>query len=333
MADERKQTTPETEVDLDQIFADGMQVFQGELDEAARGNASPETEAIDPGAGPAEGEEPISPEHPKAPAEEAGDKERPEGEGPPETPPAPPAHRFKTHEEAEKGYRNLQAEKTRLEEEKADLAARLAAQDRAEQDKAARDKAEADILEFSKKRTIEALKAIDAIEPEDPEHSEKVAQAWAEKDRDIWAFEQGLTKAAGAPAPKEAGSGPETEPGGGEDTIAFIKERLKAAELNPDDPMFWMLAERVPAQDQNGQPMTFEQGLDWAVNQTKAHNAETERRVLERIKAAAAVQTDVHQEKTQPLGRSGAERQTTEEPRKIVTMSDAIDQAMEERRL
>ncbi|MBU2550233.1 MAG: hypothetical protein KKB20_17625 [Proteobacteria bacterium] len=326
MADQ--QTTPET-VDLTKIFENGMQRFQGELDEAALGAAPVEDDGPDDEiSGPAEA---LAEET----EEEPGSSETPPEGDEPSTP------RFKTHEEAEKGYRNIQAEKTRLELENKALKSAQEAAAKAALEAEAKEKETADFLEFTKGRTKQALEEINALDPEDPDHEEKVALAWARMYADTRNF-QYQPPAGAAPGTRSEepapAAGPKPAEGAGEpdpQAMALIKGKLAEAGLDPEDEYFWLLADRgVPTRDPQGNALTFEQSLAWAIETTKTHNQKIEQRIQDRIKAAAGKTGRSHQDQGLPLGRSGARRaRPSGAAVPVKSIGDALDLVQGERRL
>ena len=338
--DEEEQTT----LDLDQVMAEGMEEFQGELDEAAKDITAPAPKPEE--TSPAKEEKKVKETEKLLPATEHPKEEAPAKETPPAKEGEAAAEaRFKTHEEAEKGYRHIQAEKTRLEEElKQEREARAAdkkAREDAEVKQKAFEEAEAGLVDFAADRHEQALTAIEDLDPDDDEYRKNVARIWAEKDRDIRRYERGhgLMEAPGAiPAAAKT----ETPPGTEESTVseqwAYVGTKAKEAgkEAGIDfskDEFFTMVCQSAPTKDEKGTPMTFDEQIDWAITKTKNyHSTLIAGKAAER--EAADLKAREHQERETPMGRSSSEIPLTgKDSGKPVSLDDAIESAREERRL
>lgn len=346
----------ETTLDLDQVMADGMEVFQGEPDEGAAQEDTPITPK--PGAG-------DSPPQTGHPAEDAGrepEKSPPEAK-PTDTPTGEGAEtqtpdvkeagepgktpdetdqkfRFKSHEEAEKGYRHLQAEKTRIEQAKKDLEAKLTAQKDAEARKAKEQEAENKIFDYSTARYQEALKAINDLDPDEEGYQDQVSKIWAAKDRDVWRFERQLLEkpdanGANQPQANEKADESQGEPANTQDQVlAYVDEQAQEAGIDPEDEHFKLVCQQTPSRDESGRDMTLGEQVKWAIDKTLAYHRTLAGQLQERQRKAAAEKTASAQDRNLPLGRSGAVPKSTEgRDAKPVTLDDALSEAMEGRRL
>lgn len=341
MQKQEAQTTPEeVGVDLDLAMKDGLMKFSGELEEAAEAE---ETLPAKP-AGPAEKkneeeEETATPgkgETEKRPGEE---KETP---GQDETEKKP---RFESHEKAEEGFRNLQAKNTKTEQENARLRQELTKQKAAEKLEENRAKLKQGIVEYSQKRTKEALDAIDELDPDTNDYQDEVARIMAEKDGDInlYAIEQGQIM---APQASAAGQDERVEtPAAAADELpadatpeeakVYMEKKVEDAGLDPKDPFFLNASRLVPEKDDGGVPLTFDQQIDLVIDQTKKYHASLIAGYRKRQEKESQKKAETNQELNGPL-----ERQTTpvvtdseEKEPKPVSLSDAISAAQEERRL
>ena len=337
----KKEEEEQTTLDLDQAMVEGMEKFQGELDEAAGDKTMPETKLEETGPAKEEDKEkgpketPQAPEHPK---EEEPVKEVPlakEEKPASETPDA----RFKTHEEAEKGYRHIQAEKTRLEEdlkqERAARAAEKEAREKAAEKQKAFEEAEAGLVDYATERHEQALTEIEELDPEDTAYQKKVARYWAEKDRDIRRYERehGLMDVAVAPA---AAAKTETPSGTGESTVSeqweYVGTKAKEAgiDFNKDE-FFKLVCGTAPTKDGKGTPMTYDEQIDWAITKTKNYHSTL---IASKTTEVVDLKAKEHQQRETPMGKSSSDVPSAgKEAGKPVSLDDAVESAKEERRL
>ncbi|MFW5930448.1 MAG: hypothetical protein ACOCQI_01740 [Desulfosalsimonas sp.] len=151
-------------------------------------------------------------------------------------------YRHKSLEEAERSYSNLLSRTTRAEQENARMREELEKM-RAARQQEEKNQREEEVRrqrdEFINSKYEEATKAVDELDPDDPEYHNKVARIWADAHRSIDAFEpdvssepppaseavrayasggQGDRAAAGLESPSQAGdqgeAGPEPSPSG-----------------------------------------------------------------------------------------------------------------------
>ena len=348
----------ETTLNLSSIMDEGMDVFQGELDK----EAAPKDTAITPKPadeeGPPEGRESddgsqTTDDGSQTTEDGSQTTEDKAGTELKETPKEKKDFRFKDHEAAEIGYRNAQAAMTKAEQEAARLRQTL---QQVEDEKKAREiqeKNDQTLIDFMADEHEKALDAVDELDPDDDGYRKAVARIWATKDAAIKVKERELTAESGkreaesgkgqeGSAEREAGSGRREEEGGkGEAEVPdkdkawdAVKEKATAAKIDPDDDYFIQACALAPAVGPDGQTLTFDEQVQWAVDKTTAYNKKREENFLAKQKAAAKNTADRHQEQNLPLGRSPADKASTvPDKAPVITISSALDSAMEERRL
>lgn len=305
------QPKPQTTPDLEKMLFDGMEFFN-----------LPEPESSGPVNEPAP-----SPEKPAdTPAPEP---EKPEIGEPPETV-DPKDFRFKDHPSAEKGYRHIQQEKTRLEQELVRYrkeAETRAAQEKADEEKKRKEQAD----EYAVSRREESLRQIEDLDPDDPEHTKKVARIMTEVERDIRRKEQEIFTVATPPGTPSGEKPPQEskpdnaqateEPPAPAEILEYIDGKVKATGLDPTDPDWIVCSSRAPQTGEDGRPLTLDQQIEWAIEETK--------------KQLAARRAKILQEAEMPLGRTGtgyrpSPAASADRP---LSLSDALDRAAESRRI
>jgi len=278
MTAEDKQTTP----DLDKIMVEGLEVF--DMDPNQHPGSGPDVEPT--AAQPAPGIET------KKQKEESAKKPEELSEDPDKD------HRFKTHEEAEKAYKTQQAHVTKIEDEKKDLGRKVEqleervsgfeAQDQSEKERQALEAADQEILEFSKKRHEEVMAAIEELDPEDAEHSKKVAELWAGLNADIRKFERDtVQKIEAGEAAAPAGEVADHKSGGGQpvkkeiesaaadagqvgtEDVQYVHARVTRSGRDPQSPIFQRAAILSPEAGESGAELTLDEQIDWALNKEK----------------------------------------------------------------
>lgn len=240
------------------------------------------------------------------------------------------SYRFKTHSEAEKGYKNLQSEHTRIAQENAELKRSLEAREREKTEAAAREQAETEFRTYAADQRLAMLDEIDALNPDDPEYKKQVAAIQAKTDLAIFTARQNAPlSAAQAKPPVKPGAAPATEPGAAtaatpqaaapaadkDAVVAYTREKITAPDIGlaADDPLFWTFALRAPKEDDSGNTLTLDDQISWAVEQTKNYHASIRTGAdpqQAQQKAEAAARERAARE--QPLGRSGAARPPAE---------------------
>ncbi|MFH1952575.1 MAG: hypothetical protein ABIL06_13260 [Pseudomonadota bacterium] len=308
------EATEETTFDLDVIMKEGMDRFNEKLKVAAEDD--PITLSKDPKEDPLEKTK--GAELTKHTEQELEVKKEPESKK---------QLRFKSHDDAEKGYRHLQSEKTRVEEKNKELQSRLKVIKEAESRTKAEQEVDTKYLDYSATRHKSALKSIDDLDPDDDAYTDKVARIWAEKDKDVRAFDR-----ANKYEPVEETSTVVDQEEATRQALDIVKSKAEESGLNPEDQYFKMICERTPTTDDSGRQMSFDDQVKWAITQTKNYHAEQHERFQEQIKAEADKKNKEFAAREQPMGRSGGAKTTLSAP-VIVSLNDALESAMEFRRL
>lgn len=239
--------------------------------------------------------------------------------------------RFKTHDEAEEGYKSQQGHITKIEQENAKLKEDAKARDDAEKAEKERKTREAAIYEYSIGRNEEALKEIGDLDPEDEDHQKKVAEIWARATGDTRQFEPEIESITpsdddgksipasadnGNTSPADAGNGAGTD----SDIIKYVDDTAVAAGIDPGDLTFQHYAGIAPVSDQDGKAMTLKDQVQWAIEETKKHEATKRTKILSEAEI--------------PLSRSGIGRVSGgKEETKPVSMDAALSEIEEDRRL
>lgn len=318
---------------------------------------------VAPGPGESKEAEPATPAHDTTDHPGEADRKKAEveslnaeGEKPPQGSEKP---RFKDHAAAEDGYRNLQAAKTRAEQEAAELRKKLAEQEAVlRTEKASKETAQKQeqidkaIEDYTAERNEKALEAIESLDPDDPEHRKKVARIWASFHADVRKFSTAPVDKEGKPieAPVTAGEQKETPPAAEKqaaDTDAaadanarsartspsdderraeirgYIDSRARSAGINPDDDELWIgVSLTTPQVDTDGKRMSLDQQIEWTI---KRYN---ERK--------AAIQSRARQAAALPLGEGGSPPREQPGGGNIagpISLGDAVARANERRRL
>ena len=232
-------------------------------------------------------------------------------------PPAKP-FRHKTHEEAERSYANLMSRTTRAEQDNARLRKQLeeieAAKEKARRDEQIRTQKD----EFIANKYEEANRAVENLDPDDPEYHSQTAKIWAGVHRAIETFEptieedqprrggaEGLPRASeyiqdnnrGEPTGPEGVSppdGPDAAPSdtegesvGEQLTVEQIYQKIdtvlseKKPGFDREDPAFISFCSRAPDKDASGRLLSLDEQIDYAVQATKAHYDKIRRDLLQ----------------------------------------------------
>ncbi len=242
--------------------------------------------------------------------------------------------RFTTHEEAERGYRELQAKSTRDQQELARLKKEKAEREAAEVAARHKEKADAATLEFSKKRHAEILGQISALDEEDPDYDTKVAGLWAEVNFDVTQYAQNPEieeEVGGTPLVSGDANPPEDtrpeEPGGGhEDVLLLIDRAVQAAEFDDGQrQMFMGYASQAPDKDDQGVALNIDQQVAWAVKQTQNYYSGLKAKIEQEVKAQLG----------QPMGRggTGVTPRSKADDAKPLTLDGALEAAEQARTL
>jgi hypothetical protein len=353
------QKKDEVGLDLDQVMLDaarerGMEKLQGELEEAATGDEPAASESAE-----SKAEETVSPKSEEEKKEETAQKtETSEGEPgtqePKETKPEEKKYLFKTLDEFEKHYKNLQRTLQKKDDE---IRAREERIRQFEAEKELQEKiqeADKSYREFLTERMKQTTDAIDELDPDEEGYDERVAQLRAEELADIRAYERQHPEIFGPISIKPATTEepPSAEPAGTAEggipevpeTVeeAFqIRDRIaKESEIDPEDPVFLGMCSKAPSTDEAGKPISFRDQVKWAIDQTKNYHASyIEKFKKDQIKAAEETALR-RQEEELPLGSTGGGHETAKKPGseakpepKVVTLNDAIENVLAERTL
>lgn len=269
-------------------------------------------------------------------------------EMPPEKKVEPPpaqaeAKRFTSHEEAEKGYKNLQSEFTRVTTELKETKGKLTAQELAEKQSKVVEAATLEFEKFATDRRTKLLDEIDALDPDDKDYRTKVAQAQARTDKDILTAGQKIAVAATiteAPLPpvKPAAATSADDQNRTGSVVEYTKKIIAAPEigLDPDDVLFWIFAGQAPDRNAAGKNIPLDEQIKWAVDQTKQYHSKITPPIDKKKEIAdAAVVAANNQQAEMPLSRTTARVPVTDdaENNKPLSLSDAIDSANDLRRL
>lgn len=368
VTNEEKQTTP----DLDQIMMEGHPAFDGTMpqddetaaptmivhpgpgakkddtedgaaeDEAAAAAAQAAQKAEEEAAAAAAAKKTEDEEAAAAAAAEAAQKAEEEAAAAAK---AKGEKRFKDHDAAEQGYKDLLGRTTRAEQRNKELEAELTRINAEKTEAATREQQRQESLAFAKERNAQALEELDALDPDDAEYRVKAADVWARANVDIAEHMQarGFQPAPSPDSEKPTGDPPES-PAGAEATDSkeaartTVKEWLTAQALDPDDELFWIYASHAPSRDAQGQPLDLLQQAQWALDKSQAYSTQLLAKRDAAAEAAAKEKGRQHQETHLPLGRTGTGKTgpgaaSTKETVQPVSLSDAIDDAMEQRRL
>lgn len=334
---DEQQITP----DLNAIMEAGMQKFDGELEQAAAGTKAPEAaNAPDPAAAP----------EVKPPEKKPDEKPAAPGstETPVETKPAAaePAPRFKSHEEAEKGYKHLQGEKTRTDEELVRLRSENEQLKTVDQRKAAADKAATHLRTMIVSENKKALAEINKLDADAEGYDDKVSEIWAQKDLAILNFQptQGLpaTPAPAAPAIPAPAAVKDEERGTRDESatpaadpnkviLDRVAELATAEGIDPTDEFFKMACQTTPANNESGKPISIDDQIRHAIGRTQTYLTAQGRA----IGASADEQRRRQQAADLPLGEGndGTRLPSSAAAPVARSLNDALEKVAEERRL
>ncbi len=343
--EEGSQITP----DLDGMMTEGRAIFDGSLPPDIEAGAAL---VVRPGLpGPGKEEEEAGGAPLAAPKNAGGEKP---GENVPgaetETDPnktkedkLPDAElRFKSHEEAEKGYRHLQGEKTKAEQRAAAAEEELERIKKAEQlkEKAAQKKTE--MVKNAAARRKQALDEIDALDPEAADYRDKAADILARADLDVWEHlrADGTTRQPTEAEKKAVDKMPagDGDDKGAEELVTTIQERIAKEGLDKEDELFWMYAGQAPERDGQGKPLDLEGQLAWAITKTKEYHNKFQKAAKSETEKEAVEKSRKKQGEELPLGTGarivtggpGADKAGEDKP---VSLADAVEAAMEQRRI
>jgi len=255
--------------------------------------------------------------------------------------------RFTNHDEAEKGYKNLQAEYTRVTQHNKELTGKLTAQEQAEKQKQAEETVSAKFETFATERRTKLLDEIDALDPDAPDYRTQVAKAQARADKAILLAGRSFNTSAAQPAtpveavaaanPDREAAAPDASVPDKEKVRNYVREKIAAPEiggLDPDDTLFWMYASHAPVQDADGKNLSLDDQIQWAVEQTKTYHSKIIPRDPKQDIDTAVQNANANQRIDMPLGRASSGAPPADPGKSApVSLSDAIDEANNRRRL
>lgn len=310
---EGKQTTPD-DSGFDKMIIDNIEIF--DLDKA-------------PGEGP-DAEPTAAKPAPAIKADEKGEKKKELTDEEKKAEEEKKKLRFKTHEEAEKGYEEKQSRVTTVEQENAKLREQTAENEKelkkmreAEEAAKAEEKqaaAEVKILEYSRKRHDEILKEIEDLDTEDPEHRSKVADLWSKVGADVRRFERDAAKAPieepelkpgetevkpgekkTAPAKPAEKTPPEvSDPAEAAEALGYVESKVKSAGRDIKNPVLQRAAMFTPQNSEDGVELSLDEQVEWAIksaddfiNAAKAEGIDPEDPVyLHKVHAAPVLNSE-----------------------------------------
>lgn len=264
-----------------------------------------------------------------------------------DTPPETDKPRFASHEEAEKGYRNVFSAKTKLEQELKSVKSKL---EILEKEKEETDRQSKDIqddqtfMDYATERREKALTEIDDLDPENPDYRKQAAHIWAQVDADIRRKDIELQSARTvakqkSPAESHTRTPVNEHPDGKYDPEQgreHIRNVISEAGLAKNDPMFWAFASHAPSVDENGTALDLDGQIAWAIDQTNKYRSVVIDEHNRKQDQAANRKGLEHAEKTQSLGRSTALDHAGHKKRESparVSVDDAVEFSLEQRRL
>jgi hypothetical protein len=249
--------------------------------------------------------------------------------------------RFKTHSEAEKGYKELQGRTTKAEQRAKAVEEELNRVKNAERIKAEAAATRATIIDYAATRRAKALEEIDALDPDDADYRKKAATCLSQADIDIYEHYQTHGRSeAPSPTAVDTTAGDEPPAADAENVTKYVQEKIIAEGFEATDPLFWQYAGHAPITDEKGRPITLDAQIQWAVSQTKQYHenirtklkAEDEIRVAEEVRKKQAA--DLPLGRGTSAGAKGADKgPAAAQEDKPVSLSDAVEFAQDRRRL
>lgn len=326
---EGTQSTP----DLDRIMLEGHPAFDGVM--PLEGDAVPGS-AVTPGPDEAGTEKPAADKAAEGLAADAAAKEAAETARKTKENTSPETgSRFKSHEEAERGYKELQGKTTKAEQRAAELETELARIRDAGKVEEVLAKNKTDLITYATKRREQALEAIDGLDPDAADYRTQAASVLAAADADVLDYRDTL-RVAGAETKTGQASAAGTDAADADAVVKHVQASIVKPEigLEADDPLFWTFAGQAPTADAAGKPIPLDDQITWAVEKTKSYHNKLRGTDPAKREEEAAARSRTLQEQDLSLGRGGARPAGADKgAEKPVSLSDAIDGALEQRRL
>jgi hypothetical protein len=230
--------------------------------------------------------------------------------------------RFKSHDEAERGYRELQRKMTEIAEERKEFQKKLAEIEAKE----AESRSIQDLGEKIGGIYDRMYEEVGKMDVEDPEYSKKVARLQAEAQTQIVLAQRETARPAAQVAPSaDVPQLPATDVA--EDyRLLFNREvapRLAAAKVEATDPVYLYYADRVGSVDEQGNAVPLGKQVERAVSLTKTYY--NKKAAQQRSRDNAPLQRHGGFSPTHP-----AQRAQNQAP---ATFGDIMDAALESRRI
>jgi len=321
---------PDETEEKPQAVKDTLEEALGSVDRTFDGKAVTEEEDA--------GEEPVMSGHPATELEEpetdvekgadSEEVEEAEKETPEEKPKA--ESKYKSHEEAEAAAAEGQRQITKLSiqlQEANDLLLKTMARQKAKPEEDESPAVEtAD--QFTLRRRRKALDEIEALDPDDEGHKDKVAEIQARADREILKYHQ--EEIANLEAQKKE------ESKGVQTVIDQAQKAMREAGLNPetdspDSAFFWTLAQLL--RKRGDLPVSIDDQIAMCINEVKKYKNEA----LENYRTEEAKRRAEERQEDQPLGRGqgGPPKKDEGKPEaaKPVTLGGVLDAVVESRRI
>jgi hypothetical protein len=183
-------------------------------------------------------------------AQEATGATEPPAEPAPQQPTKPKALRFASHEEAERGYANLFAERQRLAEELRQIREGQVQQQKAEYERQVAELRREQLAEFVRERSKQHQQAMAELDPNDGGYDDAVADLEAKYQLDIDSFRSNPPELPAdklPPPPREQTGAAPTDPGDPlADPARYVHGELFRHGIDGKDPFVQHLAQQLP---------------------------------------------------------------------------------------
>jgi hypothetical protein len=331
--DVKKQIDPSGAQDLNQILntvhEEGREALSKDLEKAAAaksGKKEPETVE--------------SQEEEKREASEEGTPEEKK-----EVVPEPKKPRFQTVEEYERALEEKEAAYKEIQADASRKGERLRTLERTVTDKKDEEEwrkrvveEETKYVDFLDKRAGQTLDAIDALDEDDPEYNAKVRKIRAEEFKDIKAYEREHVDLIFNPKtiqPQKQEQPPQEIPQETrEEAERFIATGARKHGIDPQNETFRGFIAKSPDKDDKGNPLGWDQQLNWAIDQTKEHFVSQWRPAKATPQPGNGGQPPSKRELEAPMGKGAAvPKPKTEERVEPISIDTALGKVRQERTL
>lgn len=252
--------------------------------------------------------------------------------------------RFKDLDSAESSYNEL----FRLRQKDLDKLKKYEDQDRSQQAQQQKqqqyEQFDQKLTDYSRRRHAQALKDINALDPEQPDYEDQVADIWAQKDVDVTRWQRDnmpvVEKTVSLPdtsQSEDTAASSQTSDSGSQDVDpwAYAYSEAEKAGIDKDDPVFIHWCHQVPAKDENGNVRSLEDRVQQVINETNAYHDKKHQQFLDEQKRKAKQVSEGHQRASQPIGASAAapkDKGSTSPPKRL-SIDDALTKVASERRI